>query len=68
MNLRPVKFIYYDDGKQRVGTGYFQTWGFRAKDDPNMGNIQWTVAIIELNNGAIMEIDPLNFQFIDRGE
>lgn len=64
--LRPCRINYYKDGNLTQAIGLFHTWGFAAKQDPDMGNVQYSVAVVELKDGKVVPVDPMDLQFLDR--
>lgn len=66
--LRHCQIRYYEDGNEIETTGLFHCWGFAAKADPDLGNIQWSVAIVEIQDGNVVGVDPTKIKFLDRSK
>lgn len=49
----------------KVQNGLFHTWGCGIQTDENGNNFAITFAIVELDNGQIVEVPPMNIQFLD---
>lgn len=65
--MRTVKArVYFSAEREwREITGKFHRWGDRFEEFRESPAMQFTMAIIELEDGKIMEAIPSNVQFID---
>lgn len=65
-NLRPVKFKFWDKVKRAFTEeqiGYFHSWGCEYEEFEN-GPGNYTVAIVEDEQGVVHTILPTNLTFI----
>lgn len=51
--MRKVECKVYQNGKWENHSGFFHQWGINCSESTG-GNIQWTVAIVELEDGSII--------------
>lgn len=64
-NGRSCKGKYYDEGGYSLfNKGIFHHWG-TSYEEFESGPASYTVAIVELQNGKIVEVLPSELQFVD---
>lgn len=66
-NLRPCKALVYDRGEAKEVFGRFHRWGENYEEfETGPGN--FSVAIIELDDGRVVSCNAETVQFLDRGQ
>lgn len=60
---RTVECTVYRNGKKEQVTGFFHQWGFDVDENAD-GNLQWSVAIVELPDGTIVNPQVTDVKFI----
>lgn len=64
--LRPCKGIYYYKGEKSEVTGLFHGWASDYEEFCDYGPGNFTVALIELDDGRVLPCRPETIQFLDR--
>ena len=66
-NLRQVEYTFrwYENtgSKSRTEKGFFHCWG-TSIIETNEGNSQYSVGLVELESGNIIEVIPTDIKFI----
>lgn len=63
--LRPCKAVIYENGKKKEVTGRFHNWGCSYEEFETGPGI-FSTAIIELDNGQIVNCAAETVRFLDR--
>ncbi len=64
--MRKCKATIWVDRKQVPVKGLFHQWAQQYEDCGDAGIGNYTVALIELDDGRVVEADPDTVQFLDR--
>jgi len=64
--MRRCKAVMWDVGNQIPVEGLFHQWGNQYEDCGDAGVANYTVALIELDDGRIVEGIPDTVVFLDR--
>jgi len=61
-----LRKVVVSDGNYGIPeqVGYFHAWGTNA-DFTESGAAHWTVAIVELEDGRVIEVAPSKIRFVD---
>jgi len=61
--MRNIQGKYYDNGWKDF-IGKFHSWGYECEQQ-NEGNVMWSVAIVELEDGTIITPNASHVKFIN---
>lgn len=64
--MRRCKAVLYDNGMKIPVEGLFHQWAAQYEDFCEFGPGNYTVALIELDDGRIVECAPDTVVFLDR--